>query len=157
RIAGRRSGANIETLLRTGDARDVILDVARDVQADLIAMGTHGRRGVRRALIGSIAEGVLRAAPGPVLTVRGQKGQSGVRIACLLAFRALLVPLLRSLGQEPDAPAALGPRESRRVGCAAETRHSRRDARDGPRTRWCAARVARAGDAAARTGRDPDR
>src|SRR5215831_6125382 len=74
RIATRRSGANLETVLRTGDARDVILDVARDVQADLIAMGTHGRRGVRRALIGSIAEGVVRAAPCPVLTVREQKG-----------------------------------------------------------------------------------
>ncbi|HEY6178813.1 MAG TPA: universal stress protein [Kofleriaceae bacterium] len=73
RLAGRRPGANIEPMLRTGDAREVIIDVARDVHADLIAMGTHGRRGVRRALIGSIAEGVVRAAPCPVLTVREQK------------------------------------------------------------------------------------
>jgi len=73
RIAGRQPGANIEVMLRTGDARDVTVDVARDVGADLIVMGTHGRRGVRRALIGSIAEGVLRSAPCPVLTIREQK------------------------------------------------------------------------------------
>jgi nucleotide-binding universal stress UspA family protein len=70
KLATRRAGASIETLLRTGDARDAIVDVARDIGADLIVMGTHGRRGVRRALIGSIAEGVLRTASCPVLTIR---------------------------------------------------------------------------------------
>jgi universal stress protein A len=65
-----RSPAGLETVLRTGDPRDVIVDVARDLGAELIVMGTHGRRGVRRALIGSIAEGVVRTAPCPVLTIR---------------------------------------------------------------------------------------
>jgi nucleotide-binding universal stress UspA family protein len=40
---------------------------------DLVVMGTHGRRGVRRALFGSVAEEVLRTAPCPVLTARGQE------------------------------------------------------------------------------------
>jgi nucleotide-binding universal stress UspA family protein len=54
-------------------ARDVIVDVARELGADLIVMGTHGRRGVRRALIGSIAESVVRTASCPVLTIREHK------------------------------------------------------------------------------------
>lgn len=73
KLAARRASTNIETMLRTGDARDLIVDVAREVGAELIVMGTHGRRGVRRALLGSIAEGVLRTAPCPVLTIRDQK------------------------------------------------------------------------------------
>src|SRR5262245_7987581 len=59
-----------QVLLKTGDARDVINQTAVDVHADLIVMGTHGRRGVSRALLGSVAETVVRSAPCPVLTVR---------------------------------------------------------------------------------------
>jgi nucleotide-binding universal stress UspA family protein len=59
-----------QVLLRTGDARDVINQTAKEVGADLIVMGTHGRRGVTRALLGSVAETVVRSAPCPVLTVR---------------------------------------------------------------------------------------
>ncbi|HEX7842015.1 MAG TPA: universal stress protein [Kofleriaceae bacterium] len=73
-VAGYTPAA-IEPMLRTGDAVGVISDVAREIGADLIIMGTHGRRGVRRALLGSIAEGVLRTAPCPVLTIR-EPGQA---------------------------------------------------------------------------------
>ena len=59
-----------QVLLRTGDARDVINQTAKEVGADLIVMGTHGRRGVTRALLGSVAETVVRTAPCPVLTIR---------------------------------------------------------------------------------------
>lgn len=59
-----------QVLLRTGDARDVILLTARELGVDLIVMGTHGRRGVSRALLGSVTETVVRTAPCPVLTVR---------------------------------------------------------------------------------------
>ena len=70
----RRSQAKIaDTLLRTGDARDIIIHTAEEVAADLIVMGTHGRRGVGRALLGSVAESVLRTSPCPVLTIRGRK------------------------------------------------------------------------------------
>jgi universal stress protein A len=57
-------------LLRTGDARDLINQTAKEIGADLIVMGTHGRRGVSRALLGSVTETVVRTAPCPVLTVR---------------------------------------------------------------------------------------
>ncbi len=59
-----------QVVLRTGDARDVINQTAKEVGADLIVMGTHGRRGVTRALLGSVAETVVRTAPCAVLTVR---------------------------------------------------------------------------------------
>lgn len=53
-----------------GDPIDVILNTARDAHVDLIVMGTHGRTGLSRLLMGSVAEHVLRKAPCPVLTVR---------------------------------------------------------------------------------------
>jgi nucleotide-binding universal stress UspA family protein len=58
-------------LLKQGDARKVILGLAKELDADLICIGTHGRRGVARALIGSVAESVVRTSPVPVLTVHG--------------------------------------------------------------------------------------
>jgi nucleotide-binding universal stress UspA family protein len=59
-----------QVMVQTGDARDVINQVAKDLGIDLIVMGTHGRRGISRALMGSVAETVVRSAPCAVLTVR---------------------------------------------------------------------------------------
>lgn len=53
-----------------GPAADAILDAAKAEQADLIVLGTHGRRGVRRLVLGSDAEQVVRSASIPVLLVR---------------------------------------------------------------------------------------
>lgn len=50
---------------------DVVAAAARDWEADLVVVGTHGRHGVGRVLLGSGAEQVLRLAPVPVLAVRG--------------------------------------------------------------------------------------
>ncbi len=55
-----------------GDAAGAILDAAAEEKADLIVMGTHGRSGVSRLLLGSVAEHVLRHAVCPVLTVRSR-------------------------------------------------------------------------------------
>ncbi len=52
------------------DPRDAVIGAAKKLGASLIVVGTHGRRGIRRALIGSIAEGIVRLAPCPVLVVR---------------------------------------------------------------------------------------
>ena len=57
-------------LLKKGDARSMILAAAEALRADLIVMGTHGRRGVSRLVLGSVAESVARTAPCPVLLVR---------------------------------------------------------------------------------------
>ena len=47
-----------------------ILDGAEDFLTDLIVLATHGRRGIKRLVIGSVAENVVRHAPCPVLTVK---------------------------------------------------------------------------------------
>ena len=60
-----------EAVLRMGSEWRGILDAVRDCGADLVVMGTHGRRGVPRLLLGSVAEKVVRLSPVPVLTVRG--------------------------------------------------------------------------------------
>jgi len=57
-------------LLKTGDARSIIDATALELGIDLIIMGTHGRRGVSRLLLGSVAESVVRTACCPVLLVR---------------------------------------------------------------------------------------
>lgn len=61
------------TCIEIGDPREVIDRVAETIGADLIVMGTHGRRGVRRMLLGSVAETVVRSAPCPVLTVHTKR------------------------------------------------------------------------------------
>jgi nucleotide-binding universal stress UspA family protein len=63
-------GIAFERHLIQGDPIDEILALAKEVKPDLIVMGTHGRRGFGRLLIGSVAEAVLRKAPCPVLTVK---------------------------------------------------------------------------------------
>ena len=61
-------------LLDSFDGRmcDLVIQEARSWKADLIVIGTHGRRGASRLLLGSGAEQILRLAPVPVLLVRGQ-------------------------------------------------------------------------------------
>ena len=71
RLSKTRCNANLgQVMVRTGDARDVINQTAKELGIDLIVMGTHGRRGLTRALLGSVAETVVRSAPCAVLTVR---------------------------------------------------------------------------------------
>lgn len=84
REAGRTILRNAEALARTqgaepqtallesigASAADIIVEQARQWPADLIVMGTHGRRGLRRLVMGSDAEAVLRLSPVPVLMVR---------------------------------------------------------------------------------------
>ena len=61
-------------VVRPSAPGDIILDEARHVGAELIVMGTHGRTGVRRLVLGSVAEHVLRHADCPVVTVHGPRG-----------------------------------------------------------------------------------
>jgi nucleotide-binding universal stress UspA family protein len=65
------ASVRVEYQLAEGHPAAEILRAARETPCDLIVMGTHGRTGFRRMLMGSVAEEVLRRAPCPVLTVRG--------------------------------------------------------------------------------------
>jgi nucleotide-binding universal stress UspA family protein len=62
--------AGVEYLLKEGNPIPEILRTAQESGSDLIVMGTHGRTGLRRLLVGSVAEQVLRKAGCPVLTVK---------------------------------------------------------------------------------------
>ena len=73
-MVAEQSGTAAEVkLLEAGGARiaSAIVEEARQWQADLIVIGTHGRTGFSRVLFGSVAEGVVRTAHIPVLLIRG--------------------------------------------------------------------------------------
>ena len=60
----------VQTLVKVGPADEKIIEAAQEKAADLIVMATHGRTGLFHALMGSVAEKVVRQAPCPVLTLR---------------------------------------------------------------------------------------
>jgi nucleotide-binding universal stress UspA family protein len=69
----RGRGVPLEAVLREGVAWEEINSVADEKDADLIVIGTHGRRGLARALLGSVAENVIRTARRPVTTIHGPR------------------------------------------------------------------------------------
>ena len=60
----------VEHRVELGDPASVILDLAKEKDCKLIVMGTHGRTGLARLLLGSVAEQVVRKAPCPVMTIK---------------------------------------------------------------------------------------
>jgi nucleotide-binding universal stress UspA family protein len=66
----RAAGVETEELLVGGFSDEAIVQAARESKADLIVIGTHGRRGANRFFLGSVAARVIATAPCPVLTVR---------------------------------------------------------------------------------------
>jgi nucleotide-binding universal stress UspA family protein len=74
KIQAPDQNVRVEHWLGEGDAAEEILEVAHETGAGLIIMGTHGRTGLRRLLLGSVAEQVLRKATCPVLTVKLPSG-----------------------------------------------------------------------------------
>ncbi len=73
----RGRGVAIDGVLREGVAWDEINAAAEEFDAYLIVIGTHGRRGLARALLGSVAENVIRTGRRPVVTIRGPHGTHG--------------------------------------------------------------------------------
>jgi nucleotide-binding universal stress UspA family protein len=72
-------GVAAEAEIRTGTPYAEILDEAKRFKPDLIVMGTHGRTGLAHALLGSVAERVVRLATCPVLTVRSETSGAAAR------------------------------------------------------------------------------
>ena len=70
-IKKRANGLNIHTLVKEGETYEVITNLARESISDVIVMGSHGRTGVKRFLIGNVAEKVIGYAPCPVLITKG--------------------------------------------------------------------------------------
>ena len=88
-------------IAESGDPQTTIVDQAISKKADLIVLGTHGRRGFKRLLLGSVTEAVLREAPCPVLTVPPRAPAGGSET---VAFKRILCPIDFS----PSALQALG-------------------------------------------------
>jgi len=68
-----KPGLRLHAMLRTGNPYEETNRAADEIGADLIVIGTHGRRGLARALLGSIAENVIRTATRPVLVIHGPR------------------------------------------------------------------------------------
>ncbi len=70
-LAAGKAGVKATSLLVDGVAADQIVRAAKDESADLLVLGTHGRTGLSKVFLGSVATRVVATAPCPVLTVRG--------------------------------------------------------------------------------------
>jgi nucleotide-binding universal stress UspA family protein len=68
----RKAGVRVQTVLAEGVAWQEITRLAKARRVDLIVMGTHGRGGLAKLFLGSVAERVVATAPCPVMTVRGR-------------------------------------------------------------------------------------
>jgi len=68
----RQAGLRATTLLLEGVVHEQIVRAAKSKKADLIVIGTHGRTGLAKFFLGSVASRVVTAAPCPVMTVRGR-------------------------------------------------------------------------------------
>ncbi len=62
-------GIGAEVILEDGDVVDEVLQTTKKLESDLVVMGTHGRRGFQRLLLGSVTERVLRQSEAPVLSI----------------------------------------------------------------------------------------
>ena len=72
-------GLRARAVLETGTAPEGIVDTAAEHHADLIVIGTHGRTGLERILLGSVAERVVRTAPCAVLTIKPRAARQQAR------------------------------------------------------------------------------
>lgn len=100
----RTADGRIEARRRASNVADAIVDYAREVTADVVVIGTHGRTGWRRSVLGSVAEGVLRRAPCAVLTVApdADLGAEGPVLAPL-AFESVSDTVLETAAALADA------------------------------------------------------
>ena len=89
----QQDGLRFETHQVPGDPSECIIDMADAEKAMLIVMGTHGRTGLDRVLLGSVAEKVVRQARCPVMTVRGSEADSQPASGGLLPLGCVLVPI----------------------------------------------------------------
>ena len=69
-------GVDLKKVLKQDAPWDAVNTVAKEVGADLVVCGTHGRKGLGHALLGSVAEKIVRTSDVPVLTIRGPREES---------------------------------------------------------------------------------
>jgi nucleotide-binding universal stress UspA family protein len=72
----RAAGVGLRVHLRRGHCVEQILALAREIHADVIVSGTHGRKGFERAVLGSTCEGLIRRSEVPVLAIKHERLRS---------------------------------------------------------------------------------
>jgi len=92
-LANRLDGIEHELIVRSGDIWKVLAQLIAERKIDLVVIGTHGRTGVRKLILGSVAENIFRQAPCPVMTlgpsISGQDPEFGAeRILAATGFAA---------------------------------------------------------------------
>lgn len=105
------SGAKVHGRVAEGSPAEAILDVARSEGATLIAMSTHGRTGLARWALGSVAEKVARASEVPVLLVRSFRRKSTGDLEPVVPQEIPFKRMLFATDGSPTSTAALGPAE----------------------------------------------
>lgn len=104
-VAGKHLGSfSVDCVVEIGKPADAIVDRAANDSGTLIAIGTHGRAGIQRWLLGSVADKVLHAARNPLLIVRTMEETKGIETSKL---KSILVPLDGSVLAETVIPYAL--------------------------------------------------
>lgn len=79
-------GIEVEAIICEGEPPEVIVDIAREKKVELISMGTYGRKGLRRLIMGSVTSKVILNAPCDVMVVKRQCSE------CTGEYRSILVP-----------------------------------------------------------------
>lgn len=104
-------GVDMECIVRQGEAHEVIVAAAEDKEADLIAMGTHGRKGLRRVIMGSVTSGVILDSPCDVLVVKkahiAKEGRYGSILVPYDGSAMSKTALERAVALKKDDPEAI--------------------------------------------------
>jgi nucleotide-binding universal stress UspA family protein len=88
--ASCRDRLDTQTIVKCGDVRDELLGIIAEEGADLVVMGTHGRRSLQRFFLGSTTESVLRRVPVPILTVSEYGADWDIESPFEVPFRKIL-------------------------------------------------------------------
>lgn len=96
-------GLAVTAMLREGSAVSEILEAVHEARGDLLVLGTHGRGGFERFLLGSVTERLLHKAPCPVLTVPPLSGPADAKVA----YKKILCALDQTVNPGPGFAAAL--------------------------------------------------
>ncbi len=105
RLEASVAGLSVDTEIGAGNPVEVLDTRIRALEADLVVMTTHGRGPLRRAWLGSVADGLLRRGPAPILVRRPGEGRAELDV--LPRFRKILVPLDGSDLSEAAIPEAI--------------------------------------------------
>ncbi len=84
REATTKLGIPVDSIVREGEPHEVLVDVLQETRADLVAMGTHGRKGLKKLFMGSVTSRVIARSPCDILVTRREPKASSARLGSIL-------------------------------------------------------------------------